>query len=104
MDVKLRRLKRLAEDDPSFWPIYARALEHAMGIAEFEPSGLIFAESSIVDAYLTHKDEALNIGGLHLTTCNDQDVAIMVEVEWEQSFGPDCVKDLTGFLSKEFKE
>jgi len=97
MDVKLRRLKRLAESDPSFWPVYIRALEQALGgIVDFEPIHHvgIFTESYVADARLSnHKNDIIRIGGFHLVNINDEHIAWMVDIDWEDSWdNPEAIK------------
>lgn len=101
MDLKLRTLKRKAENDPSFWPIYARALEQALGgVKEFEKFNSVFTESYVADAHLEDfRDDCTHVGAQYIH-CDL--LALMVELEWEQSWGDEVATQIKLRLSEKF--
>jgi hypothetical protein len=106
MDVQLRTLKRKAETDPSYWPLYAAALERVVGgVEEFTPGGNgIFSESYVANANLTRGfyEDAVRVGCQYITNVHGEEVGYLVDLDWVQYWGEEHAERLKLLLSEQF--
>lgn len=110
MDTRLRNLKRLAKNDPSYWPTYARALERALGGVEtFQrrttPSFKIFAESAVLEAKNQTSYDPEAVSAFRITfPGNFRAAGYIVDIDWASAFADDEWPEIWEGLSQEFRD